>query len=1476
MKKTALLSLLLALTIIKAFAYTEVPGFNGPTWQDYRETITEGSGTESSPYLIRTPGQLAQLAYDVNYGNDGNGDSKEGVHYQLAADISLDKREDGKRVLWVPIGLSDSKLFKGTLTNPDGHVIEMMMIDVNSAATTRFIGLFGCLQGTVDGIRIAGDSEIRLSNGGNYEAGLLCGNNDEYSYVNNCRVENSYITGKNFSSTTKIGGLVGSNYTFGENGRMTSCIVKNVTIKLEGNGSATVYAGGIAGESTGKVLDCHALMLNLTATNFSTSTDSYLGGVIGFVRGGPVKYCSASGDIKAGTGMHAITGGAFGKIVFLTSGQKIIINCCVSTAAISGGHTLGGLIGHCYLNNSLQVDLDLSFSGSFVNAEDATYAGGFIGHLEYNRRSSNREYFHLTQAATAIGFCGTMKRPRSGNNYGAILGYTTFVPDENFSQMIWQLYYNPDMCNFQLNHKGLGMGNKAYDYGGQIPNDDGYGTWGISYGDGSSLANPAPTAQTLDKIEMCNTDNYVLCTLLFYITNDGKTLYNATDVTVDFSIEDITNSATGERAAFFTVPDNMTCVKVDGKHIYPLDPGEVVVTINWNGLQRKVHLDITYGIEWTGGTNVTPDQNYVTVIDPTTEIAKVESYSDGSAEKPWLIHNAEQFYGILRHKDFNKEGVHFRLANDIFFNNHLLQEDGTPRSNAKAWTPFDFKGVLDGNGKTIYGLYVKHEGGLEQGKSLGIFNNFYGTVKNLAIVDSYVGTTRASYIDSSTGLLCGVLKEGASVSNCLFHGEVSSDTYCGGIAGKCDTENTSITNCFASVHVTWPEGATHPIYAGGMCYDTPATMAYCFSTGRVEEFTWGYGICESSRTTCYFDKQMQAGAKNGTYIVQEEGRTTAAIVAGNLMKDSDAWQQDSERYPMLKTFADTPYGKLLAMPVLFDTPDNGQEDKAGDVNYIFEFPTDDVVWSALHNDTYIDVINDCGAASLVKETGDNIEMLIAQAENVKSQCTRAMRTLPLNLRTGLTSFRFKDPVAQTAAQAAFDNEDPKNILTLRELTTATKEDFTTFNEKAQEAQYFPEFRYFTTITELEEGMISNLSKLSELQLPKKLQTIKTEAFTGCASLADITLPATFTTLEVGGLYGSGIKNLLVNPKHPSMESIAGALYQTDTEGHLHLVAYPPGRGEADATISAKLQWIDDNAFYKIPGLQNVYIDNCLPEGNLVLAADFPIVHEDESDLMHVYINDGSYNLEGGVDQHLLYDQYKEDVLWGDYYDEDHLHLYYPLNVTGAGWATLYIGFPAQLPEGVNAYIASESDAEVGHIVTLKNIGRIVPATTPVVIKAAEGLYPLYKYDGIAPTIPKYKNRFNGSWIGQKDNGKERWGIAVNQETSITGGVLTLGHNRDGDVGFFKFKGSHLPPYRSYLPANIIKEESSAKPFCLFSIEDDIDESLFEDIPTAVQPARQHATESDRTTYYDVTGRRLPSKPTRRGIYIVNGKKHVNF
>lgn len=1460
MKKIILMSLMLALTIMNANAYEALAGFDGPTWDAYTEAITEGSGTESSPYLIKTAGQLAQLAFEVN-----NGDSKEGQYYQIAADISLNKRENGERVLWVPIGLDESHAFSGTLKNPDGFVITDMRINVNSTETTGNFGLLGYLKGTVDGVRLAGSSEIVLNGSGNYNAGLLCGVMYTESHVSKCNVEDSYITGKNLNGNVCVGGLVGISLVnvdyLGEHGRLSSCIVKT-TLSLEGDGTKGVTAGGVVGANYGKILDCHAFV-EMTATNFSTSVDSYLGGIIGQVGGGPVKYCSASGNIKAGTGMHALTGGAFGKVATVIPQYDIKLDYCVTAATISGGHTLGGLIGYCYVIRSLNVNMNSNFSGSFVDAGDAAYAGGLIGHLEYKREMNGREDFWLGEGSFVNGFCGTMKRPKSMMNYGVILGHTSYVPEANFSKMAgYYFYYNHRMCDYQLNGNGYAM-RQAIAYGGSLPDEDGYGTWGISYGIGEtgSLENPSDCALynevTEDRLVMCNIDNYRLCALLFYITNDKKTTYKATDVTTDFCLDDLMNSTTGDRVCIFTVPDNLSCVRVEDKNVYPLDPGEVVVTMKWNGLERKIHLDITYGLDWTGGSSEHFDNVHYSNGSPDDRFAAHNA--DGSAEKPYLIHHAEQLNGLLS-SSYNKAGVHVKLACDLFFNTHLLKTDGTPREDAIPWNPRDFLAHLDGNGKTIYGVYVD-KSSLGDGESLGFFNCLYGTVKNLAIVDSNVSTNEVSNPNSSVGLLCGTLKEGASVSNCLFHGRVNASSYCGGIAGRADASNTSITDCFANVHVTFPTTGSSTYTASGICTNSPATMEYCLSTGRVENFIYRYGISEGAGTTCHYDKQMMAGDDFNQTI----GSKTAEILSSKLMGGSNAWQQDDERYPMLKTFANTPYGKLLNMPVLFDDTDE-RTDRAGDVNYIFEFPYENVSWSALHDQTYIDVINDCGAASIVERTDDDVEILIAQAENVESQCTKAMRTLPLNLRSGITSFRFKDPIAKSAAFAAFNHEAPEDVITLRELATATTDDFDVFNREATGLQWFPEFRYFTNIKTLQEGMLSGLDQLCELELPKKLTTIEKNSFNGCSSLDSITMPKTFSTLEEGALYGSGIKNLLVHYQHPNMESIDGALFQNCSDGK-HLVAYPPGRGEESATISTVFHYIDDYAFYKIPNLKNVYIDNCLPEGNYVDATDneIPIVPEEGTDILEIYVNDGSYGSIGGTEGSMLFPKYEdENSFWGYYY-EGHLHIYYPLNMTSAGWATLYIGFPTRLPEGFNAYVVSVCDDDA-KIAKLKNIGRVIPKTTPVVIKntagLAPGIYPLTRWEGTLPSVPKYTNRFVGTYIGQEGG---KFGIDVNQETSITGGVLTLGRNSKGVVGFYKYNGTVLPPYRAYLTTNTLIE--GAKGFT-FVIDDTIDET-----PTAIQNAPSLRKEQS-SVYYDMTGRALQGIPTRPGVYIRNGKRFV--
>lgn len=55
MKKTIILSLLLAVILPTVHADDVLAGFNGPTWDTYRESITQGSGSEGNPYLITTP-----------------------------------------------------------------------------------------------------------------------------------------------------------------------------------------------------------------------------------------------------------------------------------------------------------------------------------------------------------------------------------------------------------------------------------------------------------------------------------------------------------------------------------------------------------------------------------------------------------------------------------------------------------------------------------------------------------------------------------------------------------------------------------------------------------------------------------------------------------------------------------------------------------------------------------------------------------------------------------------------------------------------------------------------------------------------------------------------------------------------------------------------------------------------------------------------------------------------------------------------------------------------------------------------------------------------------------------------------------------------------------------------------------------------------------------------------------------------------
>lgn len=1438
--KPFLKSLILIVLASMSCQALALDGFVGTTWLDDGMVDEDGfgggnfgDGSASNPWQIRSAGTLAYLAREVN-----NGNSFEGYYFVIAADINL--QTPGTETVWVPIGLNTEHPFKGTLTNGtdaegNPYVISGMTIRATGTGTTNNFGLFGVLHGTVEGLVIK-NATIDIRTDDVFYAGALCGsfgssvNNNATGTVHRCTAEGTTINATSSNASTAVGGLMGRVLDFTD---LTGTLAKT-TIRATG----PISSGGVFGYvfADNVISDCHAVV-DITVRN-QTDSQASAGGITGQCDGTysrkektELLACTASGDIAvSGDGSNVVMGGVTGYAVSL---QKL--RWCTTSVSLSGGHTMGGLIGfYEKMSGASSSGINQCFCSSFVDAKKATYAGGLFGHMSFGFLYSKNYYVMImSNSSTFTTFAGTMTKPESSERYGIAVGY---VENDKYPDNFGYFQYDRQMCNLQLNGMGwssdkwsTGSYGLAYTFDSPKPEDGVYAYYQEAW--------MGQLYQHLNNREPFYTANMKVACAPFIVTNDYKTYFDAFDVTIDFLVDKFVNKTTGEELATFQlVTPAPTCLKVNGNQVKLLDPGEAVVIVNCRGVQRKVHLDITYGTPYGGFQRFTSFPG------------------KGTAKEPYVIHTAEELAYVAYSSTFNKEGVHFILANDLFINKHLLTDDEQPREDAREWGHYDWNAILHGNGKTIYGLKsVSEEGGAR-----GLFMHVSGIIEDLAVVDAYVksGGTGPGI---SAGIICGELLKHGSIQRCVASGVVQSYGYAGGICGYAEADSTLISDCFASAHIGWPENPENYIGAG-IVGATPEELVRCVSTSKVENYNETYGITrEASRAVdCWFDAQMMSASVNTTGAKNTKDMTGGKILAGN-----QAWYTEENRYPMLRQFVGTTYGDLLSVPVFF-----ADGNRAGNVTEIFDLPTENVVWSAKNGDTYIDVINECGAGAPNGRTNGGPEYLVAQTASLQSECTRAKHIIALDVHADKAGIQFKDDNTKAACLAAFD-DNGDDLITLREAFEANAAKFRTFNtnEKASIAQSFTEMRYFAGITDLEANMLSGLSALSELELPNVLTTIGPNAFNGCASLTEVTLPHTFTTANGESFYGSAIRDIHVNSRNPQLLSIDGALYQTDDldDTKVVLMAYPPGRGEESATLSAPLSVIGSKAFYKIPDLNNIYIDNCLPEGNMAVLSEpeddewyssDAIIHEDDEDdteepQMHIYVNDGSFNSK-------LFGDYSSDNDWELYADNDRLDIYYPLNVTSALWATLYIDFDTELPEGLTAYIASEPDT-LNNIVELNSIGRKVPRSTPVAIKAEEpGKYLLYKYPTTLPAIEMYNNRFIGSFIGQDD----QFGVPVNQETANEGSMLTLGRNRNGQVGFFKYNGEEIPPYRAYLTRNNIIEGPTA---LMVKIGRDLTTDIAETLGT-----RQQRTPA----VYTIDGRRLSATPTHRGLYIVNGKKVV--
>ncbi|MGM9828736.1 MAG: hypothetical protein ACI30C_01725 [Muribaculaceae bacterium] len=181
-------------------------------------------------------------------------------------------------------------------------------------------------------------------------------------------------------------------------------------------------------------------------------------------------------------------------------------------------------------------------------------------------------------------------------------------------------------------------------------------------------------------------------------------------------------------------------------------------------------------------------------------------------------------------------GVYFTLTADI-------DMSGTYNSaSGKSWTPIgnesnQFKGVFDGAGHKVSGLYINSKEGNQ-----GLFGYLGsgGVIKNLGVE----GTVKCIYM--SVGGVCG--KNEGTITGCYNIGAITGNEQVGGV---CGWNNGTISFCYNTGAVT-----CNSKQGGGVCGYNYGTISSCYNTGTISGTSEVGGVCGLNNggtiTSCYY------------------------------------------------------------------------------------------------------------------------------------------------------------------------------------------------------------------------------------------------------------------------------------------------------------------------------------------------------------------------------------------------------------------------------------------------------------------------------------------------------------------------------------------------------------------------------------------------------------------------------------------------
>ena len=246
--------------------------------------------------------------------------------------------------------------------------------------------------------------------------------------------------------------------------------------------------------------------------------------------------------------------------------------------------------------------------------------------------------------------------------------------------------------------------------------------------------------------------------------------------------------------------------------------------------------------------------------------------------------------------------------------------------------------------------------------------------------------------------------------------------------------------------------------------------------------------------------------------------------------------------------------------------------------------------------------------------------------------------------------------------------------------------------------------------------------MTSLTISNSVTTIEFGSFMYCSGLTSVTIPNSVTIIEEDAFNGcSGLTSVTIGD---SVEEIGDEVFKNCTgltsvtiPNSVKIIgerAFKDCTGLTSVTIGNSVRSIEDGAFYGCSKLLEVY---CYAE---TMPSAFRNAF-DSTPMANATLHVPAASI------HV----YKANTPWSGFGNIVALPNEFSLTVSSAGYAVLYLGFNAEIPEGVQAYTGVKV---VGNSLKMKRVEGVLPANTGVVIRAEEGTYTFAESDATPAAI----------------------------------------------------------------------------------------------------------------------------------------------